>query len=244
MAKLIDCFELKDHEVLSIVGSGGKTSLLIFLAKKYYHEKVLLSTTTKMGYPKANIYDRLVIDPFENLTAEIGITMVGKVTDKHEKKKISMPESVAFKQSFPLFDKVFLEADGSKQRPLKGWADFEPVVVDETTTTIGIVPLCALGQLTDETVIHRLPYYLKLVSAEKNSPITVQNLAQLIEHPEGLFAKARGEKILYINHVEGLEDLRLAKQVVQKMSSVFKKRLKKIIAGNTFSNRGWILWEK
>ncbi|MDN6292065.1 MAG: putative selenium-dependent hydroxylase accessory protein YqeC, partial [Tetragenococcus halophilus] len=99
MAKLIDCFELKDYEVLSIIGSGGKTSLLIFLAKKYCHEKVLLSTTTKMGYPKASIYHRLVIDPFENLTAEIGITMAGKVIDKHEKKKISMPESAAFRQS-------------------------------------------------------------------------------------------------------------------------------------------------
>ncbi|GMA07311.1 hydroxylase accessory protein YqeC [Tetragenococcus halophilus subsp. flandriensis] len=244
MAKLIDCFGLKDYEVLSIIGSGGKTSLLIFLAKKYCHEKVLLSTTTKMGYPKANIYDRLVIDPFENLAAEIGITMAGKLTDNQGKKKICMPESASFKQSFPLFDKVFLEADGSKQRPLKGWADFEPVIVAETTTTIGIVPLCVLGKLTDETVIHRLPYYLKLVSAKKNSPITVQHLAQLTEHPEGLFAKARGEKILYINHVEGLEDLRLAKQVVQKMGPVFKKQLKKVIAGSTFSNKGWIIWEK
>ncbi|BAK93951.1 putative uncharacterized protein [Tetragenococcus halophilus subsp. halophilus] len=244
MVKLIDCFELKDYEVLSIIGSGGKTSLLIFLAKKYCHEKVLLSTTTKMGYPKASIYHRLVIDPFENLTAEIGITMAGKVIAKHEKKKISMPESAAFRQSFPLFDKVFLEADGAKQRPLKAWADFEPVIVSETTTTIGIIPLCVLGQRTDETIIHRLPYYLKLVSVKKNSPITVQHLAQLIEHPEGLFAKARGEKILYINHVEVTRDLELAKQIVQKMNPMFKRQLKKIIAGNTFSNRGWILWEK
>lgn len=66
----------------------------------------------------------------------------------------------------------------------------------------------------------------------------------MIEHPEGLFAKARGEKILYINHVEVTRDLELAKQIVQKLSPMFKKQLKKIIAGNTFSNKGWILWGK
>lgn len=64
-----------------------KPVCLYFLQKKYCHEKVLLSTTTKMGYPKASIYHRLVIDPFENLTAEIGITMAGKVIAKHEKKE-------------------------------------------------------------------------------------------------------------------------------------------------------------
>ncbi|NRR74941.1 hypothetical protein HRD57_02125 [Tetragenococcus halophilus] len=67
--------------------------------------------------------------------------------------------------------RVFLEADGAKQRPLKAWADFEPVIVSETTTTIGIIPLCVLGQRTDETIIHRLPYYLKLVSVKKIHPL-------------------------------------------------------------------------
>ena len=48
------CFDLQGKEIVSIVGSGGKTSLMWALAKTYRKEAVLVSTTTKLGFPNVN----------------------------------------------------------------------------------------------------------------------------------------------------------------------------------------------
>lgn len=237
---LMDCFALQPHEVISIIGSGGKTSLLRYLARSSAPEKILTATTTKMGYPQADDYDYFLADPISELPARPGITMVGKVTKTPERTKLSMSESPLFRQSFSAFDKVILEADGSKQLPLKGWADFEPVVLAETTLTIGIVPITSLGRLTDDQNIHRLPLYLKMVDAGVGEPIQITHLLQMIEHPKGLFAKAKGKKVLYLNHVDTPKQLELA----EKLTRDLQNTVDKVIAGSTLKGKGKILWEK
>ena len=77
-----------------------------------------------------------------------------------------MPAMTSFQTLFQHFTKVFLEADGSKQRPLKGWSSYEPVILKETTTTIGVLPISVIGQKIDETTIHRLPLFLELTDAQ------------------------------------------------------------------------------
>ena len=90
----------------------------------------------------------------------------------------------------------FLEADGSKQRPLKGWSSYEPVILKETTTTIGVLPISVIGQKIDETTIHRLPL-LELTDAQLQEPITETLLAQLIAHPKGLFKEPRQTNFVF-----------------------------------------------
>lgn len=239
MESLINCFALKKHEVISIIGSGGKTSLLRYLAKTTRHEKILTATTTKMGLPKEDDYDYLLTDPLTAIPAKKGITMVGAVTKTPERSKLSMSESSLFPKSFTDFDKVILESDGSKQLPLKGWADFEPVILPETTMTIGIVPITVLGLITAEETIHRLNLYLKMVKAEKGETVTIDHLVQLIEHPQGLFAKAKGEKILYLNHADKKEELSAAKRLTEKLSDTV---VDKVVAGSTLAGKGKIIW--
>ena len=50
-------------DVISIVGAGGKTTVLNLMAKNISRRsKVLLSTTTKMKLPSINEYDVLIIN--------------------------------------------------------------------------------------------------------------------------------------------------------------------------------------
>ena len=59
------CFDLQGKEIVSIVGSGGKTSLMWALAKTYRKEAVLVSTTTKIGFQR-QLYDYFYTNHFEN----------------------------------------------------------------------------------------------------------------------------------------------------------------------------------
>ena len=49
--KLKDAISLNENEIISLVGGGGKTTLLFWLARELCPQGVVLTTTTKMKYP-------------------------------------------------------------------------------------------------------------------------------------------------------------------------------------------------
>lgn len=91
---------------MSIVGSGGKTSLMWALAKTYRKEAVLVSTTTKLGFPQRQLYDYFYTNHFEKITPNIcGITLAG--TAINNQTKLTMPAMTSFQTLFQHFTKVF-----------------------------------------------------------------------------------------------------------------------------------------
>ena len=52
---------VKDGDVISIVGSGGKTSVMLRIAKGFSGKKALITTTTKIFVPDKSDYDFLCI---------------------------------------------------------------------------------------------------------------------------------------------------------------------------------------
>lgn len=243
MDTLIDCFDFQGQQVVSLIGSGGKTSLMWYLANCYRKQKVLVSTTTKIGYPVDRAHDFFYSQNFSNLGKDgQGITLAGSLTLGGYKLS-SLPLCV-FQESLQHFDKVFLEADGSKQLPLKGWETFEPVILPETTVTIGLIPISVLGNCIDEMTIHRLSLFLRATGATQGEKIKEETLAEIISSPTGLWSKSQGHRILCINQVETPEQLRQAKKVFSLLPHMLLKRLSKVIACNIQSEKGIILWEK
>lgn len=242
MENLIDCFGFQDKEIISLIGSGGKTSLMWYLANAFRQESVLVSTTTKIGYPKQSLYDFFYGKNFEQIGMDgQGITLAGICIN--DGNKLSAP-SETIQQTFPRFDKIFLEADGSKQLPLKGWDTFEPVVLPETTITIGILPISVLRRTIDQTSIHRLPLFLEAVEAHQGDTIQEKTLAAIISSPKGLWAKSCGQQILCINQVETQVQLKQAKKIVELLPAKIVNRLTKIIACSVHLEKGVVLWEK
>lgn len=243
METLIDCFDLKGKQVISLIGSGGKTSLMWYLASSFHDQNVLVSTTTKIGYPDDRPYDYFYSENFENLGRDgQGITLAGSPTAGGYKLS-ELPRSI-FEETLPYFDKVFLEADGSKQLPLKGWETFEPVIVPETTTTIGLIPISVIDKCIDENLIHRLPLFLRATGATKGEKIQEDTLAEIISSPTGLWGKSQGQRILCINQVESEEQLEQAKKVLSLLPYMLLKRLRKVIACNIQTEKGTVLWQK
>ena len=129
---------LTSGDVVAIVGSGGKTSLLTRLAKENQHRRVLVSTTTKML--------RTELEQMTGAHLLHGTGANGKVT---------APPMEALETACANFDLSLLECDGSKGLPLKGWAAHEPVVPVFATVTVGMLPLWPLGRPVGATTVHR-----------------------------------------------------------------------------------------
>ena len=57
---------------------------------------------------------------------------------------------------------VIIEADGSKRKALKGWAQYEPVIVSGTDITIGLLSLETIGAKINSENIHRLDKFIDI----------------------------------------------------------------------------------
>ena len=59
---LIDTFDIKNKDIITIVGAGGKTSLMFSASSLFRKEyKVLVTTTTHIYVPDKNLYDEMIM---------------------------------------------------------------------------------------------------------------------------------------------------------------------------------------
>ena len=204
---LKEFIDIKDGDVVSIVGSGGKTSFLYMLSKELRYMKVLVSTTTKMFTPSYDAFDFLEfnLDLASELIKQdvIGTYFIGELCNQGKKVK-SLPLNFLNKISQE-FNVVILEGDGAKRKLVKAWEEFEPVIIGKTTKTVGIINISILGKEINEENVHRIDKYLELTKGVNGHTITIDHYFRVITDVKGLFGKAKGEKILFINGVDNDE---------------------------------------
>ncbi len=243
MPRLTDILQFPQGEVVTIVGSGGKTSLMWLLAAAHRQAKVFVTTTTKIRRPDAWQYeDFRNNETLPQLPFGQGITLAGdEIAGSEGKLGILLPE--VFEAALPYFDYTFIEGDGSRNLPLKGWAKLEPVVPQATTCTIGVVTLWPLGHKINEEIVHRLPLFSEISGAAEGDILTLEHIAAAIAHPLGLFKGSRGRKILYINQVENWLAENQALKLLTALRPAFVQELSLITAGSVRRNEGHILWQ-
>ncbi|MFT5874412.1 MAG: putative selenium-dependent hydroxylase accessory protein YqeC [Clostridium sp.] len=233
--KLSNYLELKKSDIISIVGAGGKTTMMFKLAGELRcHNKVLVTTTTKIYIPLENKYDFICTDiemlhRFTQIN-ENGIYILGSGING-ENKILGLNEK-QLDEIVPYFDYILIEADGAKEKQLKGWNEFEPVIYGETTKTIGIIDIQALGMVISEDSVHRSKIFREITAAKEGETVNLENLLKIIINPLGLFKTALGEKILYINKVEGPKDLILAKSLVEQVKLSNKELINSVFIGS------------
>lgn len=227
-----DVFKIKDKDVVSIVGSGGKTTLMNYLAKEFNKRKVLVSTTTKIRIPSQDFYDFIAFnkeeaDIIKNINNK-GIYVLGsKIKDN----KLESFDLEYMKSITDNFDIVFLEADGSKEKYIKGWNETEPVILDNTTITIGIINLEILGKLVNENNVHRVEQFMDLTGAKFNDVIKKEHLIAVIKGEKGLFKNSKGRRILLINGVKDNQTRKIANEITEAILKKYNKT-DEVIIGN------------
>ncbi|MBC7087996.1 MAG: putative selenium-dependent hydroxylase accessory protein YqeC [Tissierellales bacterium] len=200
--------DLSKNEIISFVGAGGKTTTIEKLSKELssLNKKVLVTTSTAMFNPNMDIYENIFIGSFpeDYMPKDSSITFYADTTIGKKVKclEIKNIEKIIKKD---LFDYILIEADGSREKPIKAPNETEPVITNYTTKTVGVIGLDSLGKPIKE-ICHRPEIFCKLTNRVIDDYIDINSIINLVKSPIGLFKNAVGDKILYLNKIIEISD--------------------------------------
>ncbi len=139
-------------EIISIIGAGGKTTLIHRLADEYrkQNKTVLICTTTHM-FLEADTDISCNAERIIKRMEQQGICMAGMQDQQNPDKIVGLPEDV-LRRVMDYTDVALIEADGAKHLPVKYPGDHEPVIYPDTTKVILVMGLWTLGQPIKKTV--------------------------------------------------------------------------------------------
>ena len=229
---IIEAFDIKEKELIAVVGGGGKSSLMFALGEAI-PGRVVLTTTTRIFAAQMKLatavseynaqakqdWDAWLTDLEAKLDEHGSCLVVGEVQGE---KAFGVPAELPAKLlANPLVDAVVVEADGSRMRPIKAPADHEPVIPNGTTLLIPVAGIDALDGPIDE-VAHRPELVKRLLGKvevgdlrPEVARLEIGDFARLLIDKQGgaknLPANAR--LIPLINKVETDQQLRSARQI-------------------------------
>ena len=215
--KLTDALGMTADEIVALVGGGGKTTAMFRLAREVVANggSVITTTTTRIFGAQIALAPAHV--PAADLTRErvaaalavhrhvlvIGPTDAG--SGKAEGVSLDL-----FRRLRAWFPGVCLlnEADGSRMRPFKAPAAYEPVIPADTTLVVPVVGADVFGKPLDADHVHRPELVSALSGAPPGTPITPAIVARVLAHPQGgrKGVPAGARVVVLINKVEGLPD--------------------------------------
>ena len=225
---------------ISIIGSGGKTSLIELLAKAI-RKRILIITTTHMAHPTVHHY------PFPSIILEEGhyinvdmreypIVLVGSPKGG----KVGPPPNEVLERLIPLYDVILCEADGAHHKNLKYHRDNEPVIPPNTALLIKVLGLSALEkEVTKE--LHNPELFFK-ETMWKNNIVENDLIYFLSSLDKGLgIENYTGDEILLYNQSDTLDESTIL-SFIEEGKPHFEKNPYPIFIGSVKLNT--IIYEK
>jgi probable selenium-dependent hydroxylase accessory protein YqeC len=240
---------LGEGGVISLVGAGGKTSLMFRLARELEKagEPVLTTTTTRIYEPSADQSAGLIVsgsiptilkearalqkDHLHVTAAAERLTDLGKLRG-------FTPEFIQRIWNSRLFRWIIVEADGAAGRPLKVPADHEPVIPRPTSHLVGMVGLNCVGRSLSDQWVFRHERFLQISGSTDGSEITESAIIAVLEHEKGIFKNAPSQamRIAFFNQADSTQNfaagLRIARVLIKKKTA----GLHRLIIGQTLSD--------
>lgn len=182
-----DRIGIGDRELVSIVGAGGKSTILFLLGRDLAASsgRVILTTTTKMAADQATEPICWSADPADvDLALEPGrplFVVTGEIPGK-----VAGPSAKSVDRLFQetTADHVIVEADGARSMSIKAPADHEPVIPSHTTTVVVVVGIDAIGRPISD-VAFRPDLVAKIAGIGEGELLTCDHAAAVLLHPDG-----------------------------------------------------------
>lgn len=231
---LYNALRLSPGMIISVVGAGGKTSLLQRLAAELAAGGacVVSATTTAIWQPSGPLAVPLVVEQDSRalLAAVAAMAQAGRVVTAAAGRRMEMdaqsgslrpkllgvpPDLPARLLDLPSVDYVLVEADGARGRAIKAPADHEPVLPAASGIVIAVAAIEALGQPLAEAVAHRPELIAALLGLALGDPLTSQHIAALLTHPQAgrKNVPPQARFCPLINKVEGAAALQAARAI-------------------------------
>lgn len=174
---IADLLQVK-RGITPIVGGGGKTTLMYYMAEELHKRgSVIICTSTKIAVPKhLPVLTCAGENTVKDALAKHGMICVGEIAGE---RKLRCPAGLSFQRLAELADYILVEADGAKCLPLKAHEPFEPVIPEGSGKTIYVIGIDGIGKPLN-LVCHRPERYSALCGASLDEPVTPEMAAKVI----------------------------------------------------------------
>ena len=240
---LIESLGLGTREMISLVGAGGKTTLMFRLARELVQKgkQVVTTTTTKILEPSAEEAPSLFIDSEEecirqfvrgHLSRSPSITIARERLESGKLRGISSGfASELWKEE--LIDYLIVEADGAAGRPVKAPREGEPVFPAETTLTIALLGVDGMGLELKEENVFRWENVSRLTGIPRGGPVTDEAMAILLTHPRGIFMgmPVSSRVIVFLNKVDVFDGRERGRRIAQRVLNKRHHQIERIVLG-------------
>jgi molybdenum cofactor cytidylyltransferase len=179
---------------IAFVGAGGKTTAMFQLAyglKKEQNKSVMVTATSHLGLWQTPFADTHIIAETpaaleENKPKLEGIVLVtGDLVDERTKplngQTLNWLHQYCEEHSLPLL----IEADGSRQRPLKAWTNHEPPIPPFVSQVVQVVGITGVEKPLNNENVHRPEAFSFLSGLNMGEPVTRDALIKVLNHTEG-----------------------------------------------------------
>ncbi|MCB9134830.1 MAG: putative selenium-dependent hydroxylase accessory protein YqeC [Anaerolineales bacterium] len=219
--KLRQAFRVEPNTRLAFVGAGGKTTGMFRLAREV--APAIVTATTHLATDQLAQADRhfVVTSPEEVRAAtwEEGVCLfTGPVEEEGRTRGVdgaTLEElrALAEAHSCPFL----IEADGSRQLPLKAPAEHEPAIPAFVDTVVVVAGLSGLGQALSAECVHRPERFAALSGLGLGERVTKERLVRVLTHPLGGLKNipAGARRVVLLNQADSVERQSLARGMVE-----------------------------
>jgi molybdenum cofactor cytidylyltransferase len=225
---LAQALRLRSASCMAFIGAGGKTTAIFQIAREL-QQPVIVTATSHLGVWQIGWADKHIITetaaPLEELEHGLrGILLITGAIEGERTKPVNRDLLDWLRQfcgyhSIPLL----IEADGSRQRPLKAWAEHEPPIPPFVDSVVQVVGLSGLGKPLREEFVHRVDIFSNLSGVSVGEPITPEALIRILTDPASGTRNipVRARKVLLFNQADTPELQSLAKGLSQSLMSSY-----------------------
>ena len=240
---LREALGLRAKEVISLVGAGGKTTLMFRLGEELFlsGKRVVTTTTTKILEPKPEETNFLFVDPDEKKVEDFVREHIDRyrhltiAKERLESRKLKgvTADFVNELSSFDKINAIIVEADGAAGRPVKAPREWEPVIPTTTTLVVAILGVDGVErELSAENAFHP-EGVSKLTGIPIGGKLTDEAMALLVVHPEGLLkgAPPSARAVAFLNKVDIPKGLVNAKGIAKKIIEKEHPQIERVVLG-------------
>lgn len=243
MDSLAEALGIKARDVISLVGAGGKTTLMFRLAKELLlgGKKVVTTTTTKIMEPSSGETSSLFVDPDEGRIKDFvrrHLDQCAHITVARERLESGKLRGISQNLVNELWrlhgiDAIIIEADGAAGRPVKAPRENEPVIPTTTSLVVAILGTEGMGKELNGENVFQPERVSKIAGIPVGEKLTDEAMAILMTHSEGIFkgAPSSSRGVAFLNKVDLPDGVAKAKNIAQKILDKKNPRIERIVLG-------------
>lgn len=194
---IIDALDIEKNKIISVVGGGGKTSLIFALADEFVKsgKKVIVTTTTKM-YERE---DMCLFCQKEKIIKSLNENKFAFVGKRAENGKITA-DFDDIDDILDLCDILLIESDGSHHLPFKVPNENEPQIYPKTDIVIGVCGLSSLGKEI-KYVCHRKEEAVNVLGKNESDVINEKDISFILSSTLGQMKNVNCEYRFFISQM-------------------------------------------